>query len=94
VTGGTHDQEAIHLAALTDDQRAGLACVNCGTARRGAMRPITTPRTLRAQLVVHADIGVCLLMIAGYLVGLHGRLLDAAEHTVAVLTSADDANDP
>jgi hypothetical protein len=94
VTGSADDQELIDLAALTDDQRTGLACVNCGTSR-GAMRPMATPgRPRSAQLVVHVDIGVCVRTIARDLTGLYVRLLDAAEHTAAVLAQVHDASDP
>ena len=31
MTEETDDQELVDLAALTNDQRAGLACINCGS---------------------------------------------------------------
>ena len=94
MTAGADDQELIDLDALTEDQRVGLACVNCGTSR-GAMRPIATPHDLAvARLVVHVDTGVCVRRIARDVTGLYVRLLDAAEHAAAVLAQVHDASDP
>lgn len=80
----------VDVAALTDDQRDGLACVNCGRSG-GRVRPIDLSHELQAtRLVAHADSGVCVRHVARYVATLHMRMVDIAEHAIGVLVEAED----
>ena len=95
MSGDEHDQvDAVDLTALTDDQREGLACINCGRSG-GPMRPILTPGNPQSTIVsVHVDSGVCLRHVARYVEGLHMRMTGIAEHAVDALAQGDNPNEP
>jgi hypothetical protein len=95
VSGDDHDQvDAVDLDTLTDDQREGLACINCGRSG-GPMRPILTPGNPQSTMVFfHADTGVCLRYIARYIASVHMRVLGIAEHAADTLAQGDNANHP
>lgn len=88
--GDSRDQvDAVDLETLTDDQREGLACINCGRSG-GPVRPIPTPGNPRSTMVFeHVDGSVCLRYIAQYITGLHVRLVDLAEHAVAAVAQVE-----
>jgi hypothetical protein len=95
MNGGQHDQEPdIDLAALTDDQREGLACINCAS-RGGPMRPILTPDNPQSTMVfVHVNTGTCVRHVTRYVGDLHLRLIRIAEYAVDALAQADQATRP
>jgi hypothetical protein len=90
MNGGQHNQEPeVDLAALNDDQREGLACINCGSPG-GPMRPIPTPDNPQSTMVFsHANSDVCIRNVARYVAGLHVRLADIAEYAVGAFARAD-----
>lgn len=77
---GDDDQvDAVDLNARTDDQREGLACINCGRSG-GPMRPILTPDNPQSTMVFfHSDTGLCVRYISRYITGLHMRMVSIAE---------------
>jgi hypothetical protein len=95
MSGGQHDQvPEVDLSVLTDDQRSGVTCINCGTPG-GRMRSIVTPNNRQSTMVfVHADTNVCLRRVARYVAELHMRIVSLAEHAADVLPRRFDLDEP
>jgi hypothetical protein len=95
MNGEQHDHDLepeVDLAALNDDQRAGLACINCAGSD-GTMRAILTPDNPQSTIVfVHVDTGTCVRHVARYVGDLYLRLADIAEYAVDALRDAADPN--
>lgn len=96
MTGNQRDNDVLpadDLAALTEDQRNGVTCINCATSG-GRMRPMLTPDGPRSAMVFfHADTAVCVRRVARYVASLHTRLVDIAEHAGEALIRADEVDD-
>jgi hypothetical protein len=84
----------VDLSVLTDDQRSGVTCINCGTPG-GLMRPITTSSNRQSTMVFfHADLHMCLRRIARYVAELHMRLVSLAEEASMVLPRKMPLDEP